>query len=357
MSFYSAADDDFLSTVTAFVTKEIEPVAEMIDRESRIPAGLTARLSALDLFTIGVPAVLGGCGAGIHTALGCVAAMASTSPAVALLLADAHAAAAAVDPAIGETGRALVGEPVAIADSDAVTASGSGDRVLLSGAAPRVEHAAFADLLIMVSGPAGSEQIHLVARRSPGVGLGSPLATTGLRGADARALTLESVPARLLGGPAEAETLRRWQAMGLAAISVGIARRALTEAQLYAADRRQFGRPIAEFPAVQAILDGCEDLVAAGEAELGALGQAETLGVSRLRRAVRAARRAARGAVAVCLDAVQVHGGYGYVTGAPVERSLRDAVSLRAISSQLFLRAAESESRQLTLGLLPDLTR
>jgi alkylation response protein AidB-like acyl-CoA dehydrogenase len=52
-----------------------------------------------------------------------------------------------------------------------------------------------------------------------------------------------------------------------------------------------------------------------------------------------------------------VHGGYGYVTGAPVERFLRDSVSLRAISSQLFLRVAESESRHLTLGLLSDLTR
>lgn len=357
MSFYSAADDDFLATVTAFATKEIEPAADMIDREGRFPDGLTARLSALDLFTIGVPSALGGCGAGIHTALGCVAAVASTSPAVALLLVGAHAAAAAVGPAAGQTGRALVGEPVAIVDSGAVTASVSGERVLLSGAATRVEHAAFADLLVMVSGPAGSERIHLVARHSSGVGLGSPLATTGLRGADARALTLDSAPARLLGGPGEADALRRWQALGLAAVSVGIARRALTEAELYAADRRQFGRPIVEFPAVRAILDGCEDLVAAAESELGALGQAETLGSSRLHRSVRAARRAARGAVAVCLDAVQVHGGYGYVTGAPVERFLRDAVSLRAITSQLFLRAAESESRHLTLGLLSDLTR
>jgi alkylation response protein AidB-like acyl-CoA dehydrogenase len=230
--------------------------------------------------------------------------------------------------------------------------------VLLSGVAPRVEHAAFADLLVVVSGPLGSERVHLVTRHSAEVVIGSPLGTTGLRGADARGVTLVSAPSRLcIGGPAEAAALRRWQSMGLAAVTAGVARRALTEAELYAADRRQFGQPIGDFPAVRAILEACEDLVGAAESEIGAAGQAETLGTASLRRVARAARRAARGAVAVCLDAIQVHGGYGYVTGAPVERLLRDAISLRAISSQLFLRAGMFESRQLTVGLLPDLTR
>jgi alkylation response protein AidB-like acyl-CoA dehydrogenase len=247
---------------------------------------------------------------------------------------------------------------VAIVDSGRVSAAASGDRVRLSGTAARVEHAAFADLLVVVSGPPGDERVDLVTRHSPGVAVGPSLGTTGLRAADARAVTLESAPARRrLGGPAEADALRRWQAMGLAAVAVGVARRALTEAELYAADRRQFGRPVGEFPAVQAILDGCADLVAAAESELGAVGQAETLQGAGLRQGARVARRAARGAVAVCLDAIQVHGGYGYVVGAPVERLLRDAISLRAISSQVFLRAMASESRHLTVGLLSDLTR
>ena len=358
MSFSSPPDDDFLATVTAFATKEIEPLAETLDREGRTPPEVTDRLAALDLFTIGVPEALGGCGAGIHTALGCLAVIGSASAAVALLPAGTHAGAAAVDPTVSGSGPALIGEPVALLDSSAVYASASADGVRLSGTAPRVEHAAFADLLVVVSGPPGDERVDVVARHSPEVTVGPSLATTGLRAADARAVTLESAPARLrLGGPAEAGALRRWQAMGLAAVAVGVARRALTEAELYAADRRQFGRPVGEFPAVRAILDGCEDLVAAAESELGAVGQAEALGTAGPRRAARVARRAARGAVAVCLDAIQVHGGYGYVAGAPVERLLRDAVSLRAISSQLFLRASASESRHLTISLLPDLTR
>jgi alkylation response protein AidB-like acyl-CoA dehydrogenase len=159
-----------------------------------------------------------------------------------------------------------------------------------------------------------------------------------------------------IGGPAAAAALRRWQAMGLAAVATGVARRALLEATLYAAERRQFGQPIADFPAIRAVLGGCEDLVAAAESDLVAAGHAEAAGAATLRQAVRAARRAARGAVAVCLDAVQIHGGYGYVVGAPVERLVRDAVSLRAISSQIFLRAGASESRHLTFGLLPYLT-
>lgn len=358
MSFYSAADDDFLATVTTFATKEIEPLAEALDREARMPPGLTDRLAALDLLTTGAPEALGGCGAGVHTVLGCLAAVGSTSAAVALVMAGAHAAAAAVEPGAFTTGRALLGQPVALVDSAAVTAAGSGERVRLTGGAGRVEHAAFADLLVVVSGPPGRERVDLVARHSPEVSIGPSLGTTGLRAADARPVTLNEAPARLrLGGPAEADALRRWLAMGLAAVAVGVARRALTEAELYAADRRQFGRPVGEFPAVRAILDGCEDLLDAAESEAGAVGEAETRHVSSLRRAARVARRATRGAVAVCLDAIQVHGGYGYVTGAPVERLLRDAISLRAVSSQLFLRACASESRHLTIGLLPDLTR
>jgi alkylation response protein AidB-like acyl-CoA dehydrogenase len=220
-----------------------------------------------------------------------------------------------------------------------------------------VELAAFADLLVVVSGPVGSERADLVARRSAQVVVGPPLATTGLRGADARSVTMQTVPVVAnIGGPAAVAALRRWHAMGLAAIAAGVARRALAEATVYAAERRQFGQPIADFPAVRAILAGCDDSVAAAESGLVAVGQAEATGRPNLRLAVRAARRAARGAVAVCLDALQVHGGYGYVSGAPAERLLRDAISLRALSSQLFLRAAQSESRHLTDGLLPYLT-
>ena len=358
MTFHPAADDDFLAAVTAFATKEIDPLAETIDRDGCLPAGLADRLAALDLLTIGVPAALGGCGAAAHTALGCLAVLGATSAAVALLPAAAHAAAAALGPAASAAGRAVIGQPVAIVDSASVSHDSGPARRRLSGTAPRVEHAAFADLLVVVTGPAGEERVDLVSRHSAGVTVGPPLATTGLRGADARPVTFDSVAADVpLGGPAEACALRRWQAMGLGALAAGVGRRALAEAGLYAAERRQFGRPIADFPAVRAILDGCEDLVAAAESELGAAGAAESAGAAQLSRLTRAARRAARGAVAVCLDAIQVHGGYGYVTGSPVERLLRDAISLRAISSQLFLRAHASESRHLTVGLLPDLTR
>jgi alkylation response protein AidB-like acyl-CoA dehydrogenase len=348
---------DFLATVTGFATKEIEPLAEALDREGRMPPDLADRLGALDLFTIGAPEDLGGCGADVRTALGSLAALGSTSASVALLLVGAHAAAASVEPGAAGTGRVLIGQPVAVVDAAEVTATGSGERVRLTGRSARVEHAAFADLLVVVSGPPNAERVDLVTRHSPEVSTGPSLGTTGLRAADARAVSLEQAHGLRLGGPAEADALRRWQAMGLAAVAVGVARRALTEAELYAANRRQFGRAIGEFPAVQAILDGCDDLVGAAESEVGAVGEAETRHASSLRRAARAARRAARGAVAVCLDAIQVHGGYGYVTGAPVERLLRDAISLRAISSQLFLRASAVESRHLTIGLLPDLTR
>ena len=110
-----------------------------------------------------------------------------------------------------------------------------------------------------------------------------------------------------------------------AVFSVGIARAALEHATAYAKERKQFGRPIAEFEAIQFMLaDMATDLEAARLMTYEAAwlldeGQRNTLVSSH------AKRFAADMAMRVTTDAVQVFGGYGYMKDYPVEKLMRDA--------------------------------
>jgi alkylation response protein AidB-like acyl-CoA dehydrogenase len=114
--------------------------------------------------------------------------------------------------------------------------------------------------------------------------------------------------------------------LGVAAQAVGIAQGATDHAAAYARERRQFGRPIAEFQGIQFKLADMETRTAAarellykacakvdrGEPDLGKYSAMAKLFASDT-------------AMAVTVDAVQILGGYGYVTEYPVERYLRDA--------------------------------
>jgi len=113
--------------------------------------------------------------------------------------------------------------------------------------------------------------------------------------------------------------------ISIGAMSLGIAQAALDSAVKYARERRQFGRAIADFQAVQWMLaDSATEIDAARllvqrAAALRAQGQDTNLA------SAMAKLFASETAVRVCDRAVQIHGGYGYVKDYPVERAYRDA--------------------------------
>jgi alkylation response protein AidB-like acyl-CoA dehydrogenase len=110
---------------------------------------------------------------------------------------------------------------------------------------------------------------------------------------------------------------------GVAAVATGIAGSAVDAAVAYAAQRHQFGGPIDALPVVRASLN--EQTL-----RTAALARAVLGGAPDLRGSIAIARQGCEIALEVTDAALQIYGGYGYLREYPAQRSLRDAVSLRA---------------------------
>src|SRR5690242_16009503 len=113
--------------------------------------------------------------------------------------------------------------------------------------------------------------------------------------------------------------------LGIAAQAIGIAEAALRQAAAYAAERKQFGKPIKEFQAIQFKLADMASRVAASRALLHAAATAKDRGEHITQFSSMAKLLASETAMWVTTQAVQIFGGYGYVKDYPVERLFRDA--------------------------------
>jgi alkylation response protein AidB-like acyl-CoA dehydrogenase len=264
--------------------------------------------------------------------------LARISAAVACRVASAHACALAASGEGASGARLLTREAVSrcsIAEGAdlAVTPAGPGGRLLLSGHASRVEGS---PVMVVALARTGDGQVAAFAVEldRAGVDVSQPRATTGVRGLDVRTITFRKVgvaePDRLPGADL-ALRLRQYRLLSSAAASVGVAARAAAEAEAYVAGRLQFGRRLIDFPAVRALLATLQtDVLAAAHLMWSAAQYAAASPPTADHQVELAAAAAGRAAVEVTRGAVQLHGGYGYISEQPVERTMRDAVSLRA---------------------------
>ncbi|HVY48373.1 MAG TPA: acyl-CoA dehydrogenase family protein, partial [Minicystis sp.] len=179
-------------------------------------------------------------------------------------------------------------------------------------------------------GPKGISAF-LVEAGTPGLRPGKPEDKLGLRASNTVPLTLDDceVPADALlgdegGGFKIAMMALDGGRIGIASQAVGIATAALEESVAYAKERKQFGKPIGDFQAIQWMLaDGKTELDAARLLALRAATLKEKH-VPFSREAAMAKVFASEAAFRVCDRNVQIHGGYGYVKDFPAERHLRD---------------------------------
>ncbi len=172
----------------------------------------------------------------------------------------------------------------------------------------------------------------VVERGTPGFRAGKKEDKLGVRSSDTSELVFEDcrVPAEnLLGreGMGFVDTLKILDKgrVGIAAFSVGIAQAALEASMRYARERKQFGQPIADFQAIQfKIADMATKIEAARLLTWRAAAMARR-GKAHTAESAMAKLFASEASVEIALEAIQIHGGYGYIKDYPVERYLRDA--------------------------------
>lgn len=353
-------------TAREFAQRELEPHAGRWDREREFPREALRRLGELGFLGLLVPEAEGGSGFDSLSFCLAVEEISRAVPALGLLLSIhngpvCHLVLRAASPAARDrwlprlvSGEALgafalseagAGSDVAGLSTRYVRDGNEGPSFVLTGAKEWVSGAGVARLAVLFARrgdlPEGPEEAppkerlsaFLVDLAGAGVVVAPPEETMGLRAAPVGGLVLEGVRVgadQLLGSEGEGFRLALEAVavgrLGIAAQSVGVAGRCIELAVAYALERRQFARPIAEFQGVRLPLaDLAARLEAARALVHSAAAERDAGGVEFPVRAAMAKLVASELAMASALQAVQAHGGYGYIKDYPVERFFRDA--------------------------------
>jgi alkylation response protein AidB-like acyl-CoA dehydrogenase len=142
-------------------------------------------------------------------------------------------------------------------------------------------------------------------------------------------LAEEQVLGRVGTGAEILATVAEWDQICALAGEVGLIRRQLETSARYAAERRQFGKPIGKFPAVASKVADMDIRLEISRMLLYKAAWLKQEGKNAQRETAIAKAYIGDAAIQTCKDAVQIHGGYGYMTEYQIERELRDAVSAK----------------------------
>ena len=344
--------------VRLLADEQIGPRAAEIDRTAEFPWDVKELLASHDILGLPFPATYGGLGGELLTvalAIEQISRVCATSGLILavqelgslpLLLAGSDEQKERWFPDLA-AGRTLIAFALteAEAGSDAASARTKavrdGDDWIIDGSKRFISQGSVADLITVFAATETDEKTprhgrltcFIVEKGMVGFGVERLEHKMGIRGSPTAELSFNGVrvpDANRVGAPGEGfgiamRTLDRSRP-GIAAQAVGIAQGALEVAARYANERRQFGKPIAEFQMLQAML---ADMDAGTEAARQLLYKACTEIEAGSRDAARWSAMcklvAGDNAMRVTTDAVQVLGGYGYIDEYPVERMMRDA--------------------------------
>ena len=351
--------DDVITTVRRLVRERVVPLEQQIDETDEVPAMLIEAAAEMGLYGFAIPEEYGGLGLSMTQEARLVMELGYTTPAFRSLFGTNNGIAGHV---LLEGGtpeqrkeylpRLATGEWTAAfalteaeAGSDPAGLRTSARRAdggyVLSGSKRYITNAPIADVFMVFARHGERDQasrdisVFLVPRGAPGLTVGPRDAKMGQHGAWTAEVVLDDVrvpETSLVGGPAGHGTgyltAMRCLAHGrlhIAALCTGMAQRLLEETVSYALERKQSGRPIAEFQLVQGLIaDSQTDVYASRALVLSAAGEFDAGTDTRM--GPSCAKYFASEAVGRVADrAVQVFGGAGYMRGVVVERFYRDA--------------------------------
>jgi short-chain 2-methylacyl-CoA dehydrogenase len=336
-----------------FADGEVRPVAEELDREKRFPYEIVKQLGELGLMGIPYPEEYGGGGADTLSYAIAVEELARVDSSVAITLA-AHTSlgtwpiyAFGSDEqksewlprlCAGETlGAFGLTEPEAGSDAGNVrtTARLDGGDWVVNGAKQFITNSG-TDIsgFVTITARTGDGEVSniIVPKGTPGYEIGEAYRKMGWNASDTRPLSFDDcrVPEANLLGPRGMGFKQFLQTLdggriSVSAMGVGLAQGALDEALAYAKERQAFGRPIASYQAIQMKLADLSTEIEAARLLTYKAALEKDEGRNFSLTAAQAKLKTGRLAVRATEEAVQIHGGYGYIEEYPVCRFYRDA--------------------------------
>jgi butyryl-CoA dehydrogenase len=351
----SPQHEEIRRTVRSFAEREIMPVADEMERTGEFPHDLVRRAAELGLMGVPYPEEVGGTGldslayaitieelsrasgsmgiiVSAHTSLGCNPIYLAGTPEQK----ERYLRPLASGAKLGAYG---LTEPEAGSDSRGTRtrARRDGESWVLNGSKRFITNAGVADTYIVTAlterdTDSGHISAFIVESDAPGFSIGRMEEKMGLHASRTGELLFEDcrIPAANLLGP-EGEGDRLFLKtldggrIGIAAMALGLAQAAYEAASAYAKERQQFGRPIASFQGVAFMIADMATQIDAARLLVYRAAWLKDQGHPYTTEAAMAKLFASEMARQVTNDAIQVHGGYGYITEYHVERYLRDA--------------------------------
>jgi short-chain 2-methylacyl-CoA dehydrogenase len=354
VDFDLSSDHDLIRrTVREFAEQEVAPAAEALDREKRFPYEIVAKLGELGLMGIPFPEEYGGGGGDSLAYAIAVEELTRADSSVAITLC-AHTSLGTQPIYLFGTeeqkqrwmpdltaGRKLgafgLTEPEAGSDAGntRTRARHEDGEWVIDGAKQFITNAG-TDIsgLVCITAKTGEDEISnlVVENGTPGYEQGEPYRKMGWNASDTRPLTFSDcrVTDDHLLGPRGGGFKQFLQVLdigriGVAAMGVGLAQGALDEALAYAKQRRAFGKPISKYQAIQIKLADMATEIEAARLLTYKAARLKDAGRNFSLAAAQAKLKTGRLAVRCAEEAVQIHGGYGFIEEYPVCRMYRDA--------------------------------
>jgi short-chain 2-methylacyl-CoA dehydrogenase len=339
-------------TVRDFAEERVAPVAEELDREHRFPYELVAELAELGLMGMTIPEEYGGAGADTLSYAIAVEELTRVDSSVAITVAAHHSLGTLPiflhgteeqrrewlpQLASGEKLAAFgLTEPEAGSDAGATRTRAelqdgewviNGSKMFITNAGTSITSC------VTITALTGEDEISniIVPNGTPGYEVAPPMQKLGWRASDTRELSFRDVrvPEKNLLGPRGKGFQQFLEILdggriSVAAMGVGLAQGAYDLAVQYAKERRQFGRPIAEFQAVQFALADMATEIEAGRTLVYKAAWLKDQGRPFAREAAMAKLYTGELSNRAANAALQIHGGYGFMDEFPISRLYRD---------------------------------
>lgn len=348
--------DQLLETVRRFVREQLVPIEAQVSENDEVPAEIVNAMAELGLFGLSIPEEFGGLGLSVEEEVRVVLELGHTSPAFRSVF--------GTNTGIGSQGIVMDGtdeqknkylpklasgemvgsfaltEPDAGSDAASLRTAArmDGNEYVLNGTKRYITNAARAGVFTVMARTdpddprASGISAFLVEADAPGLSLGKPDRKMGQQGAHVCDVVFDDcrIPADALLGGVEGQGFKTAMKvldrgrLVISAMCVGNAERLIADSLRYALDRKQFGKPIADFQLVQAMLADSEAEASAAKAMVLDGARRKDAGEDIVKLAAICKYYSSEMIGRVADRAVQIHGGAGYISEYGIERFYRD---------------------------------